>query len=60
MLLCNISAIGVIAVFKDPSQQCDCIVLVRQYRPPLKAYTIEFPAGLYNLFFYKLKKGGVL
>lgn len=39
-------AIGVIAVFKDPSQQCDCIVLVRQYRPPLKAYTIEFPAGL--------------
>jgi len=39
-------AIGVIAVFKDPSQQCDCTVLVRQYRPPLKAYTIEFPAGL--------------
>jgi len=24
----------------------DVIVLVRQYRPPLNAYTIEFPAGL--------------
>ncbi|XP_041377716.1 ADP-sugar pyrophosphatase-like [Gigantopelta aegis] len=24
----------------------DCVVLVKQYRPPLKKYTIEFPAGL--------------
>jgi len=37
-------AIGVIAVFKDKQEQK--VVLVRQYRPPLKAYTIEFPAGL--------------
>ncbi|XP_033647235.1 ADP-sugar pyrophosphatase-like [Asterias rubens] len=24
----------------------DCLILVRQFRPPLKCYTIEFPAGL--------------
>lgn len=24
----------------------DCVVMVKQYRPPLKAYTLEFPAGL--------------
>ncbi|XP_053376854.1 ADP-sugar pyrophosphatase-like [Mercenaria mercenaria] len=24
----------------------DCIVLLKQYRPPVKAYSIEFPAGL--------------
>ncbi|XP_041460996.1 ADP-sugar pyrophosphatase-like [Lytechinus variegatus] len=24
----------------------DCIVLVKQFRPPIKCYTIEFPAGL--------------
>ncbi|XP_071492175.1 ADP-sugar pyrophosphatase-like isoform X1 [Diadema antillarum] len=24
----------------------DCLVLVKQFRPPLKLYTIEFPAGL--------------
>eukprot|EP00057_Strongylocentrotus_purpuratus_P014481 XP_011668955.1 PREDICTED: ADP-sugar pyrophosphatase [Strongylocentrotus purpuratus] len=24
----------------------DCIVLIKQFRPPFKAYTIEFPAGL--------------
>lgn len=26
--------------------KCDCLVLVKQYRPPLDAYTLEFPAGL--------------
>ncbi|XP_005095949.1 ADP-sugar pyrophosphatase isoform X2 [Aplysia californica] len=39
-------AVGVIAAFNDPSRKCRCVILVRQYRPPLKAYTIEFPAGL--------------
>lgn len=24
----------------------DCVVVVKQYRPPLDAYTLEFPAGL--------------
>lgn len=24
----------------------DCVVLIKQYRPPVKAYCIEFPAGL--------------
>ncbi|XP_064606126.1 ADP-sugar pyrophosphatase-like, partial [Liolophura sinensis] len=24
----------------------DCVILVKQYRPPLKGYTLEFPAGL--------------
>ncbi|PIK56065.1 putative ADP-sugar pyrophosphatase [Apostichopus japonicus] len=24
----------------------DCIILIKQYRPPLAKYTIEFPAGL--------------
>ncbi|KAL4226743.1 nudix hydrolase-like protein [Mactra antiquata] len=24
----------------------DCFVLVKQYRPPIKAYSLEFPAGL--------------
>jgi len=38
-------AVGVIAEFQD-SKQCQCVILVRQYRPPLHAYTIEFPAGL--------------
>lgn len=27
---------------------CDCLVLVKQYRAPLKAYTIEFPARVMN------------
>lgn len=28
------------------SDRKDCIVLVKQYRPPLKGWTIEMPAGL--------------
>ncbi|GFR63375.1 ADP-sugar pyrophosphatase [Elysia marginata] len=39
-------AVGVITVFKSPKEQCECVVLVRQYRPPMQAYTVEFPAGL--------------
>lgn len=27
----------------------DCIILVKQYRPPLQKYTIEFPSGLIDV-----------
>ena len=46
----SVAAVGVITVFKDPKLQCDCVVLVRQYRPPMEAYTVEFPAGWYFRF----------
>ena len=26
----------------------DSVILVKQYRPPVKAYTVEFPAGEYK------------
>lgn len=38
-------AVVIIPVLKR-SGQTDAVVLVKQYRPPLGAYTIEFPAGL--------------
>lgn len=28
----------------------DCLICVKQYRPPLKAYTLEFPAGKLHSF----------
>ena len=28
----------------------DCIVLLKQYRPPLQAYSIEFVAGQSSLY----------
>jgi len=37
-------AVGVIAFYRRLLHY-DCIVLVKQYRPSLKAYTIEMPAG---------------
>ena len=37
-------AVGVIAFYRRLLHY-DCIVLVKQYRPALKAYTIEMPAG---------------
>lgn len=37
--------VGVIATLKKHSQP-DCLVCVKQYRPPLDVYTLEFPAGL--------------
>ncbi len=30
----------------------DCVLLVKQYRPPIKACTLEFPAGRYFLKVY--------
>lgn len=41
-------AVAVIAILKC-TLKFDCIILVRQYRPPLQAYTIEFPAGLVDV-----------
>jgi hypothetical protein len=40
----KIDAVGVIAFYRRLLHY-DCIVLVKQYRPALKAYTIEMPAG---------------
>jgi len=37
-------AVGVIAFYRRLLHY-DCIVLVKQYRPALKSYTIEMPAG---------------
>ncbi|XP_059152225.1 ADP-sugar pyrophosphatase-like [Physella acuta] len=39
-------AVGMITLFKDPVQNCDCVVLIRQYRPAIHSTTVEFPAGL--------------
>lgn len=41
-------AVAVIAILKC-TLKFDCIILVRQYRPPLQACTIEFPAGLVDV-----------
>ncbi|KAJ9574915.1 hypothetical protein L9F63_007934 [Diploptera punctata] len=41
----KIDAVGVIAFYRRLLHY-DCIVLIKQYRPALKAYTIEMPAGL--------------
>ncbi|KAK3102724.1 hypothetical protein FSP39_013446, partial [Pinctada imbricata] len=41
----TVDAVGIIAIIKRLLKY-DCIVLVRQYRPPMRACTIEFPAGL--------------
>lgn len=38
-------AVGIIAILKR-MLKFDCIVLVLQYRPPMKCCTVEFPAGL--------------
>jgi hypothetical protein len=39
-ILGNLTTIAVI----NKQIMCDCVVLVKQYRAPLKTYTIEFPA----------------
>lgn len=40
-----LAAVGVIAILKR-MLKFDCIVLVLQYRPPMKCCTVEFPAGI--------------
>lgn len=41
-------AVAILAVLRDPSSPPheDKVVLVRQFRPPVAAYTLELPAGL--------------
>lgn len=41
----NADGVSVIATLKRLFHY-DCIILVKQYRPPLGKYTIEFPSGL--------------
>ena len=38
-------AVGIFAVLRSKASE-DKAVFVRQYRPPMRTYTIEFPAGL--------------
>ncbi|KAM9327509.1 ADP-sugar pyrophosphatase [Pholidichthys leucotaenia] len=37
--------VGVIALLKRTLHK-DCVVMVKQFRPPMGCYTLEFPAGL--------------
>jgi len=41
----EVDAVVVMAILKR-TLKYDCLILVKQYRPPLKAYTLEFPSGL--------------
>ena len=42
-----VDAVGIFAVLRSKaSGSGDKTVFVRQYRPPMRGYTIEFPAGL--------------
>ncbi|KAM9335015.1 ADP-sugar pyrophosphatase [Symphorus nematophorus] len=37
--------VGIIALLKRTLHR-DCVVMVKQFRPPMGCYTLEFPAGL--------------
>ncbi|KAJ0012492.1 hypothetical protein NQD34_016826 [Periophthalmus magnuspinnatus] len=37
--------VGIIALLKRTLHK-DCVVMVKQFRPPMSAYSLEFPAGL--------------
>ncbi|KAL0481244.1 ADP-ribose diphosphatase [Acrasis kona] len=41
----EVDGVEIVAILKSEHKE-DHIILVSQYRPPLKAYSIEFPAGL--------------
>ncbi|XP_008314354.1 ADP-sugar pyrophosphatase [Cynoglossus semilaevis] len=41
----QVDGVGIIAFLKRTLHR-DCVVLVKQFRPPLGGYTLEFPAGL--------------
>lgn len=36
--------VGIIAILKRTLHK-DCVVMVKQFRPPMGCYTLEFPAG---------------
>ncbi|XP_076010021.1 ADP-sugar pyrophosphatase [Genypterus blacodes] len=44
---CNTEAdgVGIIALLKRTLHK-DCVVMVKQFRPPMGCFTLEFPAGL--------------
>lgn len=37
--------VGIIAILRRTLHK-DCVVMVKQFRPPMGSYTLEFPAGL--------------
>ncbi|KAJ8269214.1 hypothetical protein COCON_G00118210 [Conger conger] len=41
----NSDGVGIFALLKRTLHK-DCVVLVKQFRPPMGCYTLEFPAGL--------------
>ncbi|XP_053097642.1 ADP-sugar pyrophosphatase isoform X2 [Pangasianodon hypophthalmus] len=41
----DVDGVGIIAILKRTLHK-DCVVLVKQFRPPMGCYTLEFPAGL--------------
>lgn len=47
------SAVVIIPILKRLLKY-DCVILVKQYRPPVKGYTLEFPAGMMNAKFFTL------
>lgn len=43
--------VGIIALLKRTLHK-DCVVMVKQFRPPLGCYTLEFPAGQTSFVMY--------
>uniref|UniRef100_A0A4W4FZP1 ADP-sugar pyrophosphatase n=1 Tax=Electrophorus electricus TaxID=8005 RepID=A0A4W4FZP1_ELEEL len=43
--VCVVTCVELIAILKRTLHK-DCVVLVKQFRPPMGCYTLEFPAGL--------------
>uniref|UniRef100_A0A3Q2XWC8 ADP-sugar pyrophosphatase n=1 Tax=Hippocampus comes TaxID=109280 RepID=A0A3Q2XWC8_HIPCM len=41
----NADGVGIIALLKRTLHK-DCVVMVKQFRPPMGCFTLEFPAGL--------------
>ncbi|KAI5093905.1 ADP-sugar pyrophosphatase [Silurus meridionalis] len=41
----TVDGVGIIAILKRTLHK-DCVVLVKQFRPPMGCFTLEFPAGL--------------
>lgn len=41
----QVDGVGIIALLKRTLHK-DCVVMVKQFRPPMGSYSLEFPAGL--------------